>query len=186
MAWLSYYQGTSLPVNTAAAFGFGIQPNLDSSWASWQATFDEFKVHGFELYWNVYYVANPTAIPANAPNAIVVYDPTTTVVLASVNAGMQFEHFNLMRIQLPSATPFLVSPQNVMPGGYQVFKAKMPKGAGFSNTQTTNSTGLWRPTSDAVNYDWGAVAGYASVAGTTSQLRIEGFVRMLVEFRVRR
>jgi hypothetical protein len=185
-AWLSYYQGTSGAANTAFAFGFTLAPSMDTSWTSWQATFDEVRVVHAELMWNIYFTTVPSAVPANAPNAVVVYDPTTTVSLASVNAGLQFERFDLMRIQLPSATPFLVSPQNTSKGGYQRFTAKVPTGTTLSTTVTTNSTGVWRNTSDATVYEWGNFAGYASVGGTSSVLRAEGFVRMLCEFRVRR
>jgi hypothetical protein len=185
-AWLSYYQGTSGAANTAFAFGWTLAPSLDSSWASWQSVFDEVRVLSAELMWNVYFTTIQSASPANAPNAIVVYDPTTTVSLASVNAGLQFDRFDLMRIQLPSATPFLVSPQNVTKGGYQKFHAKVPSGPTLSSSVTTNSTGVWRNTSDAAQYEWGNFAGYASVGGTSSVLRAEGFVRMLCEFRVRR
>lgn len=185
-AFLSYYAGTSGGANTAFQATFGLAPNQDSSWSSWQAVFDEVRVVSAELMWNVYMTTVQSANPANAPNAIAVYDPASNVAIANVNSAMQFEKFDLMRIQLPNASGFLVTPQNVAKGGYQRFSAKVPSGPMLSNTVTTNSPGLWRPTGDAVQYDWGSFLVYCSAAGTSCVLRVEAFVRMQCEFRVRR
>jgi hypothetical protein len=185
-AWLAYYSATSGGANTAFASGYGITPNSDSSWASWQATFDEFRVVEAEAIWNTFYTVDPTAMPANSSNTIIVYDPTASVTLASVNAGLQFEHYALSRNQIPTTSGPKVSPQCFTKDGFHHFKVKIPQGTQLSTAQTGNSTGIWRPTGDAATYDWGNFALYTSVGGTTSVLRTEVFVRMLVEFRVRR
>lgn len=185
-AYLSYYAATSGAVNTAFGGGVGIIPNQDSSWASWQAVFDEFKVISAEAIFNAFYTIDPTANPTNSANMIVVYDPTTTVALASVNAGLQFEKYRLQRIMIPNASGPKVSPMVVTQDGFSHFSVKIPTGSQISNVTTTNSPGLWRPTGDATNYDWGNFTYYVSQGGATSQLRVEFFVRMLVEFRVRR
>ncbi len=185
-AWLSYYQGQSAAANTATAFGFVIQPNLDSSWASWQGVFDEFKVLQAELMFNAFYTVDPTAMPANSANAIVAYDPTNSIALSSVNAGLQFERWVLQRIMIPAASGPKVSPMVTTKDGFTHLKVKPPPGQVNSTVDTLNSGGSqWRPTSNAVNYNWGAFIGYQSQGGTTSVIRTEGFVRMLVEFRVR-
>lgn len=185
-AWLAWYTAGTGAVNTAFAANFAIQPNQDSSWASWQATFDEVKVLEAEAHWNVFYVADPTAMPANSSNTILVYDPTSTVTLTSVNAGLQFERFGLCRNMIPTASGPKVSPMVTTKDGFNKFRAKIPAGPQLSAVNTANSPGLWRPTGDATNYDWGTFATYTSVGGATSQLRVEIFVRMLCEFRVRR
>jgi len=188
-AFLSYYQGTSGAANTAFATSFLVQPNLDSSWASWQATFDEVKVLSAEIHWNVYNTVVPTVIPANSPNAIVVYEPGTPFSLASVNAGMQYERFSLLRVSIPfgiTSTAPLVAPISVNKAGYLSFKAKIPNGPMVSTFDTTASAGMWRPTADGTNYHWGSFQGYVSQGGTSAVLRQEGFVRMEVEFRCRR
>lgn len=186
-AWLCWYAGNSGGADTAFSGTFGVIPNQDSSWASWQATFDEFKVVGAEFYFNVFHTTNQTVLPANSPNAIVVYDPTGSAALASVNAGMQWEDFSLLRVTMPTATTPLTSPMPVTKAGFCKFRAKIPQtGSILSNSAVTNSTGMWRPTQDATNYDWGAFQTYVSRGGTSAVIRIEGFVRMLVEFRVRR
>lgn len=185
-AWLSVYSGVSGAANTAFASQFVIQPNQDSSWTSWQATFDEFKVVGAEAIWNTYYSTDPTVNPTNSANTIMVYDPTTSVILASVNAGLQFESYSLLRCMIPNAAGPKVSPMVATKDGFHHFRAKIPKGPSVSLVETGNSIGMWRPTADASNYDWGWFTCYTSVGGTTSVLRVECFIRMLVEFRVRR
>jgi hypothetical protein len=176
-------------VSAPFAFTATLQPNQDSSWAAWQATFDEIRVLRAEAYWNVFSVASPTVLPANSPNAICVYEPASTVVLTSVNAGMQYERFSLLRINIPFGGAFaapLTSPFCVNDKGFVTFKTKVPKGPLVSNVTTNSSSGLWRPTTDASNYDWGAFQFYISTSGTNGQLRAETFVRMECELRCRR
>lgn len=185
-AWLSYYSGQSSAANTALATSFAIAPNQDSSWASWQAVFDEFRVIGAEFIFNTYFTTVPSVYPANSPNTVAVYDPTSSVTLSSVNAALQFERFALLRTMLPSGSYPLVSPSTHTKDGCVHFKVKIPTGPILSTTTTTNSTGLWRATADAANYDWGSFACYVSVGGTSAVLRLEGFIRMEVEFRTRR
>jgi hypothetical protein len=186
-AFLSYYTAGSGAANTAYNSGAVIQPNQDSSWASWQAVFDEFRVVQAEAIWNVYYTTDPTVVPANSANSIVVYDPTNSVALASVNAGLQFEHYSLLRCMIPTATGPKVSPMVVTRDGFAHLKITPPSGVINSAVDTTNSgSNNWRPTADAVNYNWGSFIGYTSVGGVSAVLRNEYFVRMLVEFRVRR
>lgn len=185
-AWLSWYSAGSGPANTAFAANFLVQPSQDSSFASWQAVFDEMKVLEAEAIFNTYYTTDPTVLPANSSNTIVVYDPTSSVTLASVNAGLQFERYHLMRNMIPTATGPKVSPMAVTKDGFGHLRVKLPKGAMESQVQANNSTGLWRPTADASGYDWGHFCFYTSQGGTSAVLRNECFVRMLVEFRVRR
>jgi hypothetical protein len=185
-AYLSYYFGTSGAANTAFAAAFSVLPSQDSSWTSWQATFDEVKVVGAEAIWNTFHTVDPSGLPANSSNTIMVYDPTSSVTLASVNAGLQFEHYQLCRNMVPTSSGPKVSPAVYTKDGFNHFRAKIPKAISLSTTQTLNSTGMWRPTADASSYDWGQFLTYTSVGGTSAVLRVEVFVRMLCEFRVRR
>ncbi len=185
-AWLSYYQNTAGAANTAFAWSCQLQPNLDSSFASWQSVFDEMKVLSADIHWNVWFNTLPSAFAAQAPNAIVVYEPSDSVNLTSINQGMEYEHFQLLAVGANSNGTYAVSPQSTSKGGYLVFKAKVPRAVSLSNVTTVLSAGLWRPTIDAQNYTWGAFSGYVSVGGTTSVLQVQAFVRMRVEFRVRR
>ncbi len=184
-AWLSYYTASSGAVNTAFNHGAVVQPNQDSSWASWQQTFDEFRVLEAEAIWNTYYTVDPTALPANSANTIVVYDPSNNTALTSVNAGLQFERYSMLRCMIPTAAGPKVSPMVTTPDGFAHFRVKIPRGTVNSTVDTLNSNGQWRPTQDAANYNYGSFIGYTSVGGATSVLRVEYFVRMLVEFRIR-
>ncbi len=185
-AWLSYYAATSGAVNTAFATDLLVGPNNDSSWASWQGVFDEFRCIEAEAIWNTYYTVDPTAVPANSANSIMVYDPSNSMALGSVNAGLQFDQYSLMRCMIPAAAGPKVSPMVVTKDGFAHFKVKIPKGVVNSTVDTLNSGAQWRPTNDAANYNFGKFTTYTSVGGATSVLRVEAFVRMLVEFRVRR
>ncbi len=186
MAYLSYYSGVSGAANTAFAANFFLQPNQDTSWASWQAVFDEVKVVEAEAIWNTYYTTDPSSLPANSSNSILVYEPTGTINLASVNAGLQFERYSLCRNMIPSNVGAKVSPVAYTKDGFLHFKVKLPKGTTISSVAPENSTGNWRPTDDVTNYNWGKFITYTSVGGTSAVLRVEVFVRMLCEFRVRR
>jgi hypothetical protein len=185
-AYLSYYSGISGAANTAFAARFGLTPNQDTSWASWADVFDEVRVVSAEAIFNTYYTTDPSAVPANSSNTIVVYDPTNTITLASVNAGLQFERYALMRNMIPATSGPKVSPMSHTSDGFGHFRVVIPKETQLSNVGTANSSGVWRPTADASTYDWGQFTCYTSVGGTSAVLRVEMFVRMLCEFRVRR
>lgn len=185
-AYLSYFTTASGAANTAFAFNLAVRPNLDSSFASWQGVFDEMKVLSAEAHWLVTFTVLPTAIAAQPPNAVMVYEPSDLTALASVNAGLQYEHCQLLSIAGNAAGTYAVSPQATAKGGYMVFKAKVPSGPQISVTDTLASAGLWRPTADAQNYYWGLFQGYVAQGGVTSVLQVSAFVRMRVEFRTRR
>jgi hypothetical protein len=185
-AWLAYYSGVSGAANTAFAARFGLTPNQDTSWASWADVFDEVRVVGAEAIFNTFYTVDPSAMPTNSSNTIVAYDPTNTITLVSVNAGLQFDKYMLQRNMIPAASGPKVSPMAVTRDGFAHFKVRVPQGPQLSNVSTVNSAGMWRPTADASTYDWGQFTCYTSVGGTASVLRVEMFVRMEVEFRVRR
>lgn len=186
LAYLSYYTRTLGGANTAFSSSYAVQPNLDSSFASWAATFDEMKVLQAEVHWKVNVVAAATVAPTQSPATIMVYDPTNQTPLASVNAGMQYEKFQLCSNAFVPATANQVWPLPFTKTGFWLFKAKMPSGTQSSAATSTLSTGQWRPTDDANNYVWGTFQSYTSQGGTTCQLQTEAFVRMVVEFRVRR
>lgn len=185
-AWVSYFGKSSGAANTDFAWSAPLQPNLDTSWASWQSTFDEVKVLSAEIHWNVLFTTAPTVQAAQTPNAIVTYEPSEGANLASVNAGMQYEHFQLMNLGGNASGTYPVVPQNTAKGGHLVFRAKMPSGPSLSIVDTLLSTGMWRPTADASNYYWGLFNGYCAQGGTTSVIQVERFVRMRCVFRCRR
>ncbi len=185
-AWLSYYDRQAGAANTNFASTFYVRPNLDTSWASWQSVFDEVKVLSAEVLWCCWFQTLPTAFPTQTPNAILVYEPGLSVPLASVNAGLQYEHFSLLNVGATASGTFATTPQSTAKGGHLSFKAKMPGGAQQSNVDSNLSTGMWRPTTDASNYYWGCFQGYTAQGGATSVLQMECFVRMRCEFRCRR
>lgn len=182
-AWLSYYSKVAGAANTAFAATMQVRPNADSSWASWQAVFDECKVLGAECHWNVNFTTFPTANANQTPNAVVVYEPGEPVALADVNSALQYEHFQLNAINYIA---YAASPLNTAKGGRLTFKCKMPAGTQLSVVDNLLSTGMWRPTTDASNYYWGNFQFYVAQGGVTSVLQVEAFIRMRVEFRCRR
>lgn len=190
-AWLTYYAKPAGAANTAFAFQFALQPNLDASFASWQQVFDEMKVLAAEIKWNANYTTIPTAFPAQSPNAAVAYDPEYTGVIfpTAVNSVLEYESYQLLNVSSINNGAFSqsVNPQALSQGGHLTFKCRVPQSGGSQSTSaTTLSTGMWRPTMDAANYYWGSIIGYCAQGGTSSVIQIEGFVRMLVEFRTRR
>ncbi len=186
LAYLSYYAKTTGAANTAFASAYALQPNLDSSFASWQNTFDEMRVVGAECHWKVYVLTNASANPAQSPATVCVYDPTNLTNLASVNAGLQYEKFQLLSCPINTSAPSASAPQPTTKTGLMVLKVKVPGGVQSSAASTLLSTGQWRPTDDASNYYWGNYQMYTSVGGTSCVLQTEAFIRMAVEFRVRR
>lgn len=186
VAPLSYYARQSGAANTAFAWNCALRPNLDSSWADWQGVFDEFRVLSAEIHWLVWFSTLPSGFATQTPNAAVAYDPTNQNLLTSVNSVMDYEKFQLLNVGANSNGTYATAPQSVAPRGYAVFRCKVPKGPQISVAETLNSSGLWRPCGDANNYDWGAFVGYTAAGGTSAVLQVETFVRMMVEFRVRR
>jgi len=183
---LSYYAKANGAANTAFATLFYLQPNLDSSWSDWQGVFDEVRVLSAELHWNVWFSTLPSAFAAQTPNAAVAFDPSGSIGITAVNQVMDYEEFQLLNVGANAAGTYATSPQALSKGGHMVFKAHVPKGPLQSLVETVQSAGVWRPTEDASNYQWGGFGTFVAAGGTTSVLQIECFVRMECEFRVRR
>jgi len=191
-AYLTYYAKTAGAANTAFPSGYNLQPNLDASWASWQNVFDEVKVLGADIYWNVEKTVTATVDPAQTCNTICVFDPSGTPNLTSVNQGLEYEDFTLVDLYT-GYTGVLVSVPGCQTGnsrkalGRVHMKAKLAGGAVPSlGSANLLSTGMWRPTADANNYYWGGFLMYTAQGGLTSVLQTTAFVRMLCEFRTRR
>jgi len=188
--WLSYYAVKTGAVNTAFSWQYGLQPSADSSFAAYQAIFDEMKVLQARLHWGVWFDVLPSAFAAQPPNSIVAYEPESAVTLASVNNGLEYDKYQLLSVGANSNGTYAVAPQavstNPLAAGFNVFEAAVPSdGTQSSIVTTTDSAGQWRPTADASNYNWGSFTGYTAQGGATSVLQTQAFVRMLVEFRVR-
>lgn len=184
--WLSYFDKVSAAANTAFAFNFPLQPNLDSEWASWQELYSEVKVLEVQILWNVWFLAIPTVLSAQSPNAALYYDAGFSGKYpTAVNDVLSVEHFSLLNFGANANGTFATSPQAVASGGHVSFRHVLPQGGVQSSVSTLLSTGLWRPTADASNYNWGQIVGYCASAGTTSQPQVEAFVRMRVHFRNR-
>ncbi len=185
-AYLSYYLGQSGAANTPFQLSMAVQPNLDSNWTSWQATFDEFKVVRAEIYWLAYFTTVPSSLPANTPNAAIAYEPYgNTAGVASVNQVLQHEKFSLLNVAGGATGSYSVAPQAVQAnGGYLHLSSAIPEQDPTTSTVTPlSSAGQWRPTVDTANYFWGAFNGYCAAGGTSAVIRVESFVRMKVQFR---
>jgi len=187
-AFLSYFQRGAGAANTAFPQTFNLQPNLDSSWASWQNEFDEIRVLSAEILWNSEIVVKATVDPTQTPNTVMVYDPTAGNTLSGVNQALQYEDFQLLSI--PTVGQVLQAyPSPLEHGRYcgrMHMRAKVPGGVVISLSETLLSSGMWRPTADANNYFWGAFLSYTSQGGVTCVIQNTAFVRMLCEFRTRR
>jgi len=187
-AFLSFFQRGAGAANTAFPQTWLIQPNLDSSWASWQNEFDEVRVLSAEILWNSEVIVKATVDPTQCPNTVMVFDPTSGNTLTGVNQALQYESFQMLCI--PTVGQVLQSypaPQESgsHPGRLRM-SVKIPSGVVLSLVETTLSTGLWRPTADANNYYWGAFLAYTSQGGVTCVIQNSAFVRMCCEFRTRR
>ncbi len=187
VAPLSFYTKTAGSANTAFAVSIPLQPDADSSWSSWIGVFDEFKVLSAEVHWNVWFSTLPSGFPAQSPNAAMAYDPTSSVSLGAVNQVMDYEKFQLLNCGANASGTFAVAPQALSQGGHMVFRTgRLPNDAQISKTETLLSTGVWRPTEDVQDYNWGSFVAYVAAGGTSAVLQLEAMVRMQVEFRVRR
>jgi hypothetical protein len=184
-AYLTYYKKVAGAANTAFAGTFPLQPNLDSSWASWQGVFDECKVLSAEIFWRTTSIVTATASPAQGPNTVMVYDPTDASAFTSINQALEYEDFTLAALQFGVGGQPAPFTSGKAPG-YIKMEAKVKKGSQYSAADNLLSSGDWRPTQDASNYYWGNFQSYTSQGGTTSVLQMECFVRMYVEFRTRR
>jgi len=187
VAFFSYTSRVPAAANTDIVARFPLQPNLDGSWVSWQFTFDEIKVLSAEIFWQIERTAAPTVDPVQSPTGVMVYDPTDAS-LASVQAGLQYEHFQLVLSTSSTATfsPGATAMTNPQWSGFYHFAAKVPQGEVLSNVSTITATGGWRPTQDASNYDWGSFNSYVTKAGTTSVIQILAYVRLKCLLRTRR
>lgn len=189
-AFATYYANKTGTANTAFAFSYLLQPNLDASWSSWANVFDEIKVIRARIHWSVWFNTLPSGFSGQAPNAVVVYDPGASRSLTSVNEGLEYEHYQLLAVAANASGTYAVSPQAVATAsgsavGLCTFEAKMPVGPQISVSSTILSTGDYRPTADSQDYYWGAFSGYCAAGGASSVLEIQAFIRMEVELRVR-
>jgi len=188
-AWLSYYAKNAGAANTAFAFNYLLEPNLDASFADWQQVFSEMKVLSAEILWKVDATILPVVLPAQSANAALAYDPEfSSTSISAVNQVLEFEKFSLVSVPVyQPGTAF--NGNNIVEtteSGFRTFFCKVPNDPSQSETQPLLSTGMWRPTLDANNYFWGAFVGYCAQAGTTAVLQVEAFVRMRVAFKTRR
>lgn len=181
-AYLSYQSTTTQTADTFLTFSRYVQPNLDSSFASWQNVFDEMKVISTEVFWLVERYAAATVAPSVWPLGVMVYEPTDFTPLASVTAALQYENFQLVSLN----NSYVHTPLPHTRTGLNHYKTKIPSGTSLSNVDTTLSSGMWRPTVDASNYYWGLFHGALDRGGTSCVFRIHTTVRMLVDFRVRK
>lgn len=191
-AYLTYYKKVTGAANTAFAGTFPLQPNLDSSWASWQGVFDEVKVLSAVIHFKVAVQVSPSAMAAQTPNTVMVYDPTDASAFTSINQALEYEDYTLLSDSNP-AMALSFFPQTIPGGvsggrapGFVSMAAQVKTGSQFSASDSLLSSGDWRPTQDASNYYWGNFQSYTSAAGTSAVLQVEAFVRMSVEFRTRR
>jgi hypothetical protein len=193
-AFLSYYANQAGAANTAFSWQYQLRPDLDSSWSSWASVFDECRVVSARVHWSAWFNTLPSAFSGQSPNAVVVYEPEDATTLSAVNAGLEYERYQLLAVGANASGTYAVTPQAVAGGGSNVnayglctFDAHIPQGgAQSSRIDTYLSTGQWRPTGDSTPYYWGSFLGYCAAGGASSVIQIQAFIRMEVEFRVRR
>jgi len=176
---------------TAISTVINIRPSAYTEWASFQALFDEFKVHGGCLHFNVWATGQTNLIVGN--DLAVGYDPVDNAAYASVAgilvASQHFGPAQAMAVtdaSLAGSTARTAAPQACSKHGFWQFPFKCPKGPQqVSNNSQQVMTGLWCDTNISSSLgDYGYLKPYVTSAGSTTAT-MSYYLVLDIEFRSR-
>jgi len=176
---------------TAISTVINVRPAAYSEFASFQALFDEFKVHGGVLHFNIWATGQTNLVVGN--DAAIAYDPVDNTVYATV-AGVLVASQHIGPLQamavtdasLASTAARTAAPQATSRHGFWAFPFKCPKQPQFvANNSQQVMTGEWCATNITSSQgDYGYLKPYVTSAGSTTAT-VSYYLVLDVEFRAR-
>ncbi len=168
-----------------------VRPAAYSEFASFQALFDEFKVHGGVLHFNIWATGQTNLVVGN--DCAVAYDPVDSTVYASV-AGILVASQHIGPIcalavtdaSLASTAARTAAPSATSRHGFFRFPFKCPKQPQFvANNSQQVMTGEWCATNITSSQgDYGYLKPYVTSAGSTTAV-LSYYLVLDIEFRAR-
>ena len=188
MAISSTLNGSS---GTAISTVINVRPAAFSEFASFGALFDEFKVHGGTLHFNIWATGQNNLVVGN--DCAIAYDPVDNAAYASV-AGVLVASQHVGPITAMAVTDSSVAstasrtaaPQATAKHGFWQFHFKCPKEPQFvPNNSQQVMTGEWCDTNISSSLgDYGYIKPYVTSAGSTTA-NVSYYLVLDVEFRCR-
>jgi len=176
---------------TAITTVINVRPAAYSEFASFAALFDEFKVHGGMLHFNIWATGQNAVVVGN--DAAFGYDPVDNGVYASV-AGVLVSSQHIGPIQalsvtdssVPSTGARTAAPSATSKHGFWGFPFKCPKQPQFvPNNSQQVMTGEWCDTNISSSLgDYGYLKPYVTSAGSTTAT-VSYYLVLDIEFRSR-
>jgi len=188
MAISSTLNGSS---GTAITTVINVRPAGFSEFASFAALFDEFKVHGGTLHFNVWATGQNNLVVGN--DVAFAYDPVDNAVYASVaGALVASQHIGPITAMgttdasVPSTAARTAAPQAATAHGFWKFNFKCPLEPQFvPNNSQQVMTGEWCDTNISSSLgDYGYLKPYVTSAGSTTA-NVSYYLVLDVEFRCR-
>jgi len=178
---------------SGAALGtvVNVRPSATAEWTSFASIYDEFKVHGGAVHFQIF--ANGQTNLITDVSGVVVYDPDDNTAYTSVTtalvASQKFGPFNISGVtdsSVAGSTARTSAPVPTSKTGMYVFKFKCPPGP---HSTTGNGqqvvTGQWCSTNITnTQGDYGYIKPAVDAAGSTVT-DMKGYLMMEVEFRSR-
>lgn len=175
---------------TALTTVINVRPAAAAEFASFQAIYDEFKVHGCRLHFVIWSTGQTNGVVTQGN---ISYDPVdnaayggiVTSLAASQKTG-PFTVWSATDASLASSSARTIAPIAVSKSGMYILSVKCPKGAQMvvNNSQQV-ATGLWCDTNITSSQgDYGYIKPYISAAGSTT-ITMTYFIEYDVEFRSR-
>lgn len=176
---------------TAITTVINVRPAAYTEFASFAALFDEFKVHGGVLHFNIWATGQNNLVVGN--DAAIAYDPVDNAVYASV-AGVLVASQHIGPIQAMAVTDASVAstasrtaaPQATSKHGFFTFPFKCPTQPQFvPNNSQQVMTGEWCDTNISGSLgDYGYLKPYITSAGSTTAT-VSYYLVLDIEFRAR-
>jgi hypothetical protein len=180
---LVFTGGNSSAANTALATVVSMLPSSSSEFAGFATLYEECKVTGGRVLFNLTATNVSTAVPTLG---VISYDPTVATALASVADGAEDAQHRVFATPPQDGLASLqMTPKAVEALGLMSFAWHVPKGA---SARTTSSTavfsGEWSSTADASDL-YGYIKVYIPAQGASASSTWNYVVYLDVEFRSR-
>ena len=176
---------------TAISTVINVRPAAYSEFASFAALFDEFKVHGGVLHFNIWATGQTNLVVGN--DAAIGYDPVDNAAYASVTGVLvSSQHIGPIQAMavtdasLASTAARTAAPSATSKHGFWAFPFKCPKQPQFvPNNSQQVMTGEWCDTNISSSLgDYGYLKPYVTSAGSTTAA-VSYYLVLDIEFRSR-
>ncbi len=185
---IAYLFNNTGSTNTAFSTVIPVQPSATTSWSQFAAVYEEVKVLGGKVKFNVSVTGSGTDPLGSNQLFAVAYNPLVSTAATSIASLCEFSQSKLfgcdnITTNTPSNGVFGCVPST--PSGLYDFDFRVPKG-GSARSSSASSTfsGEWSNTNDGSDvYGW--VSPYASAPGANNTWTMYGVIIMDVLFRSR-